>query len=385
MSCARALRDLRSRQCSPLRVPALLHQPTSAPSCHALVIGDGVVGTFLARALARREGARVFLKTRRRGGKRASATVAALCGDAGVTLISDLRDLRDLRPLEPAHPAHSARSQITIDYTYIATKTYDHDSVAVELARFPMLRATKATVLCHNGYLLAPSASFSPPAARGGLLAGPVFKACIPGGYSFENRGTAPPRLVVANGGAPWGIVSEHESEHGAAWACADTLTAHGLPAIAGRRALALDTKKFLINVTANLLSCIYDVNCAQMMEDDALVVRMSALFREADALFRTASRHARAFATAGDGHEVGIGLLPDTAELEAAVFAGVRSYGTHYPSTHADFAAGRRLEIESLNGYVVALGGELGIAVDSHRSLLEQVLLARTRSNRGV
>lgn len=349
-------------------------QPAAPPTPTTLVVGGGLVGTFLACTLAR-GGARVVLKTHCAASAR-KTPVGALCAEAGVALLDDLEPLiaaltangcDDVCAGQPTAPL--------IDYTYIATKTYDHAAVAAELARFPALRAAKATVLCHNGYLLDPGAAFADAAAAAGAPPPePIFKALVPGGYSFAEGDEADPapRLVITNGTAPWGIVAEHD----AADACADALAARGLPAAAGRGALASDARKFLVNASANLLACVADANCARLTGNAALVARMSALFREADALLRAAPRHARAFAAAGPAYEseVAAGLLPDTATLEAAVLAGVRSYGEHYPSSHKDFVQGKRLETESLNGYVVALGDELGVNVDAHRELLDQV-----------
>ena len=67
-------------------------------------------------------------------------------------------------------------------------------------------------------------------------------------------------------------------------------------------------------------------------------------------------------------------GLLPDAAALADAVVAGVASYGAHYPSSHKDFVDGKRIEVEALNGYVVALGEQLGVRVDAHRALIAEV-----------
>lgn len=365
--------------------PALPLKPRAAPAAAltppqpvTLVVGGGLVGTYLATRLAA-GGARVVLKTHAVDDADPSTR---LCRAAGVAVVDDLGALSSAlapppRALWPprAAPDAAAVGAGAIDLVLVTTKTYDHAAVAAELARYPRLAPTLATVLCHNGYVLGSADAFAraPDAA-------PVLKALVPGGYSFARDdgadgagGAAAPRLVVTNGDAPWGIVGGAVSATRRD-AVARALSARGLCAAGGAAAHAADVKKFLVNSTANLLAVAADANCATLVSDPALVARMRALYAETDALLRAAPSHAGAFARARGGGADEEGLLPDAAALADAVVAGVASYGAHYPSSHKDFVDGKRIEIEALNGYVVALGEQLGMRVDAHRELIAEV-----------
>lgn len=85
----------------------------------------------------------------------------------------------------------------------------------------------------------------------------PYFKALVPGGYTFDLE--AEGNFYVTNAEQPWVLLDDS----GAGTAAADALSRHGVAAEAGgASAEAADLKKFLVNNTANLISCINDTNC---------------------------------------------------------------------------------------------------------------------------
>ena len=82
--------------------------------------------------------------------------------------------------------------------------------------------------------------------------------------------------------------------------------------------------RKFFINGVANLLAIVGDCNCNGLLDHHR--DRMELLYREFMAVLKVP--HADAFA-----------MLP--ADFHDVVFAGLASYGDHFPSTKVGHAGG--------------------------------------------
>ena len=165
-----------------------------------------------------------------------------------------------------------AREHVTdVDLLFVTTKTYGHALVAQELAAAPAAVAPRiATVLCHNGFMDYEAVwerALGSTAAHGRQLhKSPFFKALVPGGYTFDLE--ADGNFHVTNAAQPWSLLED--SAAGATAAAA--LTEHGVAAEAGGiLAEAADLKKFLVNNTANLVSCINDTNCEGLFSDASI------------------------------------------------------------------------------------------------------------------
>ena len=63
--------------------------------------------------------------------------------------------------------------------------------------------------------------------------------------------------------------------------------------------------------------------------------------------------------------------------DLYAEVLGVIEATANNYSSMCQDFVAGRRTEIESINGYICARGEEAGIATPLNRALVDAVLAA--------
>jgi hypothetical protein len=113
----------------------------------------------------------------------------------------------------------------------------------------------------------------------------PYFKALVPGGYTFDLE--AEGNFHVTNAAQPWALLDNS----GAGAAAAEALSEYGVTAEAGGiSAEAADLKKFLVNNTANLISCINDTNCEGLFAD-ADIEQVACTYKHA----RTHARpHAR-------------------------------------------------------------------------------------------
>ena len=328
----------------------LLAQP--ARGLRVLVVGSGHVGSWLSCTLARGGATNVVLKHSARPLESARAAVYA---EVGVQARAELQgeDVADL------------------DLLFVTTKTYGHESVARDLAASPVAVGPRiGTVLCHNGYMdyeeLWSQALHHTSEIHGRKLhRSPYFKALVPGGYTFDPAVQG--YFRVTNEGQPWSLLDSGPAGR----AAASAMSALGVPAEAGGlEAEAADLKKFLINNTANLISCIHDTNCEGLFADPKIEERMRAVFDESLTVFAASDRHARALEhllQAG-------GYGNDRTALRQAVLDGVASYKQHFPSTCKDFKAGQPLEIASLNGYVAMLAGKLRVPAPCNAEVVRDV-----------
>ena len=312
----------------------------SGPS--VLVVGGGRVGTYVACTFkSAGTTGEVVLKGSpvSRGVSSLQPFVDAMCAEAGVTFVRD-------------YEAHRDR---VFDFVFVSVKTYDLPSVKAELDAHGI--TPKIAILVHNG------------------IVGPLFddsvRVVIPQSYDFveeavaredAERGKKKITVHVKNEEKPW-VMPDTDS----ARAVATLLEASGMRAVADPAFAYGLIRKFFINGVANLLAIVGDCDCNGLLADHR--ARMERLYEEFVAVL--AAPHADAFA-----------MLPE--DFHAVVFDGLASYGEHFPSTKMDFDAGRALEVDSLNGYVVAQARKQGVPAPENEKLVDEVAaLVRDRDGK--
>lgn len=300
-----------------------------------LVVGGGLVGSYIASTLSK-NGAKVLLKTRAVPRKEA-VTVAMR---AGVEMMSSLAPLEarlrcgDLPQLEAI---------------FISTKTYNLREVAEQLhACGPVLRPRLATVGCFNGYVMGVERMFAE--AVGGVFC----KSLVPGGYTFKPDGSG---FDVTNGNQRWSLLSRRVEVR----SLSHRMSQLGIATVAG--GFEADARKFLVNTTANLVSVIANTNCHGLVSDSAMLGRMRNLCRETVAVLLASPCHS--------AHMPRDIALEDLVEQ---VLSAITAYGPHYPSSCKDFRAGKAIEVDSLNGYVCALGQQLGMATPFNQAVVDDI-----------
>jgi len=137
--------------------------------------------------------------------------------------------------------------------------------------------------------------------------------------------------------------------------AAADTLTQAGLPSEAVADIIPHLWGKLLVNVGINALTAIHDCPNGALLDSPRLVEMMTAAVQEAALL---AAR-------------LGIELPGDPVARTKEV---CRATGANISSMLQDVRAGRRTEIEAINGAVVRMAKKLGMAVPLNAELLHQV-----------
>ncbi|KAG8458822.1 hypothetical protein KFE25_005249 [Diacronema lutheri] len=308
-----------------------------------LVVGGGIVGTFLASTLAK-NGGRVLLKARSALRKEAALVAAK----AGVEVVQSF---------EPVVERLRTGALPQLDAIFIATKTYSLAEAAEQLAcAGPALRPRLATIGCYNGHVLGVEALFEE------AVGGPFCKSLVPGGYTFRADGSG---FDVTNAGQKWSLLSTRPEMR----ELARDMTRLGVATVTG--GFEADARKYLVNTTANLVSVISNTNCHGLVSNVALLNRMRHIFREAVTVLRASPVHA--------SH-----MPADVSldELEEQVLSGIASYGAHYPSSCKDFRAGRPVEVDSLNGYIVSIGRQLGIPTPFNAAVVDDVRIVLAQAD---
>ncbi|KAK3253908.1 hypothetical protein CYMTET_36856 [Cymbomonas tetramitiformis] len=288
----------------------------------AVVIGGGRVGTYLACKLTK-VGGPVILKGR--GASKPSkmkTQVELLCKEAGVVQTTSYESLYDT----------------TVEYVFITTKTYDFDAVQKDLEAANV--KAKVFVMIHNG------------------IVKPMFensvRVVVTQSWDFhetpgEGVGV---KIVVRNEEKPWAMPNTPQAKEIEA-----LLTKCGINASASKEFEFMLLKKYFINGVANLCAILGDCNCNGLLADHR--DRMELLYAEI-------------FSVLKNIHPEGFSMMP--SDFHEAVFAGLATYGEHFPSTKMDFDAGLDLEIGSLNGYVLDMAKEQGIKVPATEELVALV-----------
>jgi 2-dehydropantoate 2-reductase len=300
-----------------------------APS-RVLVVGGGRVGAYLARAFRRGEVERVALKTSNRAARAGDETreaARAIASDAGAIVMSTYDGL-------------TTEEERHFDFIFIAVKTYALEAVKRELSEAGI--TFDNVVLAHNG------------------IVAPMFD---------ENKST---RAVMPQS---WDIVETpgvgcgydiHVKNEDKPWVMPNTAGGRATRALLQKCGVLSDAtdefeylllRKYFINGVANLLAIVGDCNCDGLLQHHRET--METLYDEMLEILRVP-------------HADGFALAPEN--FRDVVFAGLATYRDHFPSTKLDFDAGAKLEIDSLNGYVVQRAKEQGLPCAAHERLIEQV-----------
>ena len=308
---------------------------TTRARSNALVVGGGRVGAYLARAL-RRGGAmeEVVMKTsgRRREGDAAGAetrdAARAVARDAGAIVVSRYDELE-----EREVGKH-------FDVVFVAVKTYALTAVKREMDEAGVTFAR--VVLAHNGIAETP---FDEEKSTRAVMPQSWDIVKTPGvGCGYD--------IHVKNEDKPWVLPNTEGGR-----AARETLETCGVASAATDEFEYLLIRKFFINGVANLLAIVGDCNCDGLLRCHR--ERMETLYDEMVVVLRKP-------------HAAGFALAPDN--FRDVVFEGLATYRDHFPSTKLDFDAGARLEIDSLNGYVVRCADAQGLPCAAHRRLVDEV-----------
>lgn len=203
-----------------------------------------------------------------------------------------------------------------------------------------MEKPPRHVLFVHNGIMPEPRCFPSTSA---------LARAVTCGGYDITAEG-----VHVKNGHIPWILPDTPSGKF-----FQQLLVEGGIPADCTAGFTWKQLRKFLVNSSANLVSITCAKNCGQMLADKEVHHRMRTIYRECVSVLRSVPEYS--------------GAWPQTSDhaLETQIFDAIASYSAHFPSTQQDFVAGKPLEIENLNGYVVAMSERLGLAAPENARLV--------------
>lgn len=305
---------------------------TTETTNRVLVVGGGRVGAYLARALRGGGVETVVLKMSNRRaptpGDSTRVAVKAIASDAGAMVVSTYDSLE-----KDSGGRH-------FDFVFVAVKTYALEAVKRELDE---ARVTfDFVVTAHNGVVR------------------PLFdeskstRAVMPQSWDIiETPGVGCGYDIhVKNEEKPWVMPNTAGGR-----AARELLKRCGVSSVATDEFEYLLIRKYFINGVANLLAIVGDCNCDGLLTNHR--PRMDRLYAEMLDVLRVP-------------HAAGFALAPEN--FYDVVFEGLATYRDHFPSTKLDFDAGAKLEIDSLNGYVIECAKSQGLPCVEHESLVAEV-----------
>ena len=298
-----------------------------------LITGLGALGTVFATML-----------------KKAGHKVNALTKDK---YLQDLND-RHLRvtgiwgeheaTLDGIHASIDPLRNISFDLIFLTVKSYDTAS-AIEQVK-PLVGKDTLVIAAQNGY-----GNYETVAGSVGkehaLLARVIFGVKLPAPGRAEVT-------VIADDvrmGQP-----ENAVDPGRVQAIAAAMKAAGIPTSYAGNVAAILWDKILYNAALNPLGAVLECTYGQLAEDAGTRLVMDRIIEEVFLVaqahnmplnWRTADEYKTHFYTR---------LVPPTAK--------------HFPSMYYDVKAGKRLEIDALNGAVVKLAHRKGISVPVNETI---------------
>ncbi len=234
------------------------------------------------------------------------------------------------------------------DLIVLTVKSYDTAAAIGQVK--PLVKERTLVLAAQNGY-----GNYETIAASIGkehaLLARVIFGAKLPALGRAEVT-------VIADAvriGQPEGAVPESRIRE-----LAGAIDTAGIPAAYAEQITAILWDKILYNAALNPLGALLECTYGQLAENASSRLLMDRII---DEIFRVAQ--ARGIALnwqSSDDYRRHFysNLVPPTA--------------AHYPSMYHDVQAGKRLEIEALNGAIVRLGRETGVPVAVNEAITELI-----------
>jgi 2-dehydropantoate 2-reductase len=314
-----------------------------------LVYGAGAVGLGIASCLAR-SGARVHLLAR-------PAAVAAL-RERGLARTGIFGEHRVPPGELDVHTGLESVPHDALDYVLVATKSFDTEAAARDLARWHPNRSETRYVLFQNGWgnVEAFSAHLAPQR---------VFAARVITGFTRPALNEV--RVTVHAEDIHIGSFQAGREEEVGPLAAA--VARGGIPC-STTSSIARDLwAKMLYNCALNSLGAVFEVTYGELGACEESRRIMEAVVVEV-----YSAMHASGFQTHWSSPEEYLELFYDTLVPRTAA---------HESSTLQDIRAGKRTEIEALNGAVVRLAAAKGMPVPANLLLLDMVRF-KERRNRG-
>jgi 2-dehydropantoate 2-reductase len=315
-----------------------------------LVYGAGAVGLGLGSFLLA-GGARVALLAR-------PATAAALRG-AGLERAGRFGSHR---AAPGSFEVYEALAELQpegggFEFVLVATKSFDSEAAATDLAAHAhALGAGALVVVCQNGW------GGAEPFARA-LGAPRVYGARVITGFVRP----APSRVEVTAHAEPVAVGSLFGAPAAAAEPLCAALRRGGLPAEVTECLAELLWAKLLYNGCLNPLGALCGVPYGALAESEEARALMGQVAEEIFRVMGAAGYRTR---------------YPDAAAFLAALYRELLPpTARHESSTLQDLRAGRRTEIDALNGAVVRLAEAHGVDVPVNRALVEMIRKLEVRS----
>lgn len=318
----------------------------SSPSYTILIVGLGAIGTVFATVL-KNAGHRVFALTREKqlaDFRQRKLQVTGIWGEHEAQL-DGLYD--STAPLQP----------VAFDFIFLTVKSYDTESVIRQLK--PLIRDSTVVITAQNGY-----GNYEVVSETIGrehtLLAGVYF------GAKLSSPGLAEVTVIAdkVQIGQPHNAVPQ-ERVNGIAAA----ISAAGIPAVHATDVYAAHWDKIIYNSALNPLGAILECNYGKLAAHPETRWIMDQII---DEIFQVARAHGivlRWSSPQAYCEHFYSRLLPPTIQ--------------HFPSMYYDVQAGKRLEIDALNGAIVKLAHEKAIKVPVNETITGLIKIKETMTRR--
>ena len=298
-----------------------------------LITGLGALGTVFATLL-----------------KEAGHTVHALTRDKYLSVLADgwtrvtgIWGEHEAQ-LDGLHASIDPLKNIAFDLIILTVKSYDTAS-AIEQVK-PLVGKDTLVMVAQNGY-----GNYETVAAAVGkehaLLARVIFGVKLPAPGRAEVTVIADDVRI----GQPEGAVDPDRIK-----AIATAINVAGIPAACAGNVAAILWDKILYNAALNPLGAVLECTYGQLAEDPGTRLIMDRII---DEIFLVADAHGMPMNWKSPDEyrkHFYTKLIPPTAK--------------HFPSMYYDVKAGKRLEIDALNGAIVKLAAERGIPVPVNEAI---------------
>ena len=247
------------------------------------------------------------------------------------------------------------------DFVLVTTKSFDSEAAAADLAAHEAALGARAlVVVCQNGWGSAEIFAESLGKAR-------VYGARVITGFVRPT----PARVEITAHAEPVAVGSLFGAPAEAAEPLCAALRRGGLPAETTDRLAELLWAKLLYNGCLNALGALCGVPYGALAESPDTRALMGEVAEEIFRVMQAAGYRTR---------------YPDAAAFLAALYAELLPpTAAHESSTLQDLRAGRRTEIDALNGAVVRLAEAHGLEVPVNRSLVATIHKLEKRARSGA